>query len=93
MIHTLQTQTSCLILRVSVDQSLHSLSRAVCMSEPPARASTLMNDLGKVIEAWELAIPTMKVGEKAEIVCTSDYGEFMSAISLCDGYLTCIVNT
>ncbi|KAF1796619.1 hypothetical protein FB192DRAFT_1336742, partial [Mucor lusitanicus] len=29
---------------------------------------------GKVIEAWELAIPTMKVGEKAEIVCTSDYG-------------------
>ncbi|KAL7320863.1 FK506-binding protein 5 [Mucor circinelloides] len=29
---------------------------------------------GKVIEAWELAIPTMKVGEKAEIICTSDYG-------------------
>ncbi|GAN11426.1 70 kDa peptidylprolyl isomerase [Mucor ambiguus] len=28
----------------------------------------------KVIEAWELAIPTMKVGEKAEIICTSDYG-------------------
>ncbi|KAI9356849.1 hypothetical protein BD770DRAFT_322629 [Pilaira anomala] len=29
---------------------------------------------GKVVEAWELAIPTMKVGEKAEIFCTSDYG-------------------
>ncbi|KAK4517053.1 GTPase activating protein (GAP) [Mucor velutinosus] len=29
---------------------------------------------GKVIEAWELVIPTMKVGEKAEIMCTSDYG-------------------
>ncbi|KAI9279821.1 hypothetical protein BY458DRAFT_431420 [Sporodiniella umbellata] len=28
----------------------------------------------KVIEAWELAIPTMQVGEIAEIVCTSDYG-------------------
>ncbi|OBZ90583.1 hypothetical protein A0J61_01360 [Choanephora cucurbitarum] len=29
---------------------------------------------GKVVEAWELVIPTMKVGEKAEIICTSDYG-------------------
>ncbi|KAI7889804.1 uncharacterized protein EV154DRAFT_513445 [Mucor mucedo] len=29
---------------------------------------------GKVVKAWELAIPTMKVGEKAEIFCTSDYG-------------------
>ncbi|KAI9257010.1 hypothetical protein EDC94DRAFT_522714 [Helicostylum pulchrum] len=29
---------------------------------------------GKVVEAWEIAIPTMKVGEKAEIFCTSDYG-------------------
>ncbi|KAI8967526.1 hypothetical protein BDF20DRAFT_899765 [Mycotypha africana] len=29
---------------------------------------------GKVIKAWELAIPTMKVGEKAEIICTSDFG-------------------
>ncbi|KAG0734487.1 hypothetical protein G6F57_009742 [Rhizopus arrhizus] len=28
----------------------------------------------KVIEAWELAIPTMQVGELAEIICTSDYG-------------------
>ncbi|CEG75394.1 Putative FK506-binding protein 5 [Rhizopus microsporus] len=28
----------------------------------------------KVIEAWELAIPTMKVGEIAEVTCTSDYG-------------------
>ncbi|CAO3666402.1 unnamed protein product [Rhizopus stolonifer] len=28
----------------------------------------------KVIEAWELAIPTMQVGEVAEIICTSDYG-------------------
>ncbi|KAI8986404.1 hypothetical protein BDB01DRAFT_785518 [Pilobolus umbonatus] len=28
----------------------------------------------KVIEAWELVIPTMKVGEIAEIICTSDYG-------------------
>ncbi|CEG77427.1 Putative FK506-binding protein 5 [Rhizopus microsporus] len=28
----------------------------------------------KVIEAWELAIPTMKVGEIAEVICTSDYG-------------------
>jgi len=33
--------------------------------------------IGKVIEAWELAIPTMKVGEKAEIICTSDYGEWI----------------
>lgn len=33
--------------------------------------------IGKVIEAWELAIPTMKVGEKAEIICTSDYGELI----------------
>lgn len=30
--------------------------------------------VGKVVKAWELAIPTMKVGEKAEITCTSDYG-------------------
>lgn len=30
---------------------------------------------GKVVQAWELAIPTMKVGEKAEIFCTSDYGK------------------
>ncbi|KAI8074347.1 uncharacterized protein B0P05DRAFT_473290 [Gilbertella persicaria] len=29
---------------------------------------------GKVVKAWELVIPTMKVGEKAEIICTSDYG-------------------
>ncbi|KAG2192030.1 hypothetical protein INT46_011848 [Mucor plumbeus] len=29
---------------------------------------------GKVIQAWEFAIPTMKVGEEAEIFCTSDYG-------------------
>ncbi|KAI9476350.1 MAG: hypothetical protein EXX96DRAFT_576866 [Benjaminiella poitrasii] len=29
---------------------------------------------GKVIKAWEIAIPTMKVGEIAEIICTSDYG-------------------
>ncbi|KAI8368482.1 hypothetical protein BD560DRAFT_398832 [Blakeslea trispora] len=29
---------------------------------------------GKVVKAWELIIPTMKVGEKVEIVCTSDYG-------------------
>jgi FKBP-type peptidyl-prolyl cis-trans isomerase len=31
--------------------------------------------IGKVVQAWELAIPTMKVGEKAEIFCTSDYGK------------------
>jgi FKBP-type peptidyl-prolyl cis-trans isomerase len=30
--------------------------------------------VAKVIEAWELAIPTMQVGELAEIICTSDYG-------------------
>lgn len=38
----------------------------------------IWHDLGKVIEAWELAIPNMKVGEKAEITCTSNYGELMS---------------
>ncbi|KAL0076414.1 hypothetical protein J3Q64DRAFT_1771681 [Phycomyces blakesleeanus] len=29
---------------------------------------------GKVIKAWEIAIPIMHVGELAEIVCTYDYG-------------------
>ncbi|KAI9251488.1 hypothetical protein BDA99DRAFT_444400 [Phascolomyces articulosus] len=29
---------------------------------------------GQVIQAWEIAIPTMKVGEIAEITCTYDYG-------------------
>ncbi|KAI7905871.1 uncharacterized protein BX663DRAFT_558468 [Cokeromyces recurvatus] len=29
---------------------------------------------GKVIQAWEIAIPTMKVGEIAEVICSSDYG-------------------
>ncbi|CAO3645019.1 unnamed protein product [Cunninghamella echinulata] len=28
---------------------------------------------GKVIEGWEHAIKTMKVGETAEVICTSDY--------------------
>ncbi|GAQ84551.1 FKBP-type peptidyl-prolyl cis-trans isomerase family protein [Klebsormidium nitens] len=28
---------------------------------------------GKVIKAWDLAIPTMKVGELAAITCRSDY--------------------
>lgn len=31
--------------------------------------------LDKVVQAWEIAIPTMKVGEIAEIFCTSDYGK------------------
>ncbi|KAI9012487.1 hypothetical protein CLU79DRAFT_838980 [Phycomyces nitens] len=35
---------------------------------------------GKVIKAWEIAIPTMHVGELAEIVCTYDYGKFQSAL-------------
>ncbi|KAI8140055.1 hypothetical protein BJV82DRAFT_520896 [Fennellomyces sp. T-0311] len=33
---------------------------------------TLKNN--QVIEAWELAIPTMKVGEVAEIICSHNYG-------------------
>ncbi|KAI9485024.1 hypothetical protein BDB00DRAFT_773798 [Zychaea mexicana] len=29
---------------------------------------------GQVIEAWEIAVPTMKVGEVAEITCSYEYG-------------------
>ncbi|KAI8381495.1 uncharacterized protein BYT42DRAFT_494501 [Radiomyces spectabilis] len=29
---------------------------------------------GKVVEGWEVAIPTMKIGEVAEIYCTYNYG-------------------
>lgn len=29
---------------------------------------------GQVIKAWEIAVPTMKVGEVAEIVCDYEYG-------------------
>ena len=32
---------------------------------------------GQVIQAWEIAIPAMKVGEIAEIVCDYEYGTFV----------------
>lgn len=36
---------------------------------------TLILDLtGQVIKAWEIAIPAMKVGEVAEIICDYEYG-------------------
>ncbi|KAG0166803.1 cytochrome P450 monooxygenase 9 [Apophysomyces sp. BC1015] len=38
------------------------------------RRGTEKRHTSKVINAWEVAIPTMTVGEVAEIVCTSDYG-------------------
>ncbi|KAI8089242.1 uncharacterized protein BX664DRAFT_385763 [Halteromyces radiatus] len=34
---------------------------------------TLGTDEGKVIQGWEIAIPTMKVGEVAEIICSHSY--------------------
>lgn len=32
---------------------------------------------GKVIQALEIAIPTMQIGEIAEITCTYDYGQYL----------------
>ncbi|KAG0177077.1 hypothetical protein DFQ29_005298 [Apophysomyces sp. BC1021] len=39
-----------------------------------------LND-GQVVKAWELAIPTMKVGEIAEIICENEYGKCLVSLT------------